>query len=368
MRLPPQPPADPTNRVADTPAAAELGRRIFSDRSLSPSGRVACISCHSPELVFTNGKDTAAEGVGPGNRNVPSMVLASHARWQLWDGRADSLWAQAVLPFEDATEFGSSRLFVAHAVFDRHRSDYEPIFGPLPPLDDAGRFPANGKPGDAAWEAMSPADREAVTRVLADVGKSIAAFERSLRVKPNALDRYADGDAAALTAPQKAGLRAFFDAGCAQCHHGPRLTDDAFHNLRLPTGRADKAADRGRADGIPHLLSSEFLRSGRFSDAAGPPPPALPTSTGETGAFKTPGLRGVPFTMPYGHGGGFGGLASVIEAHRTGGLPGGGRFAAGDAEPWAQGFDPALAAPIEAFLRTLSLDVEDTGLPRSPAP
>ena len=136
---------------------------------------MACISCHSPELVFTNGKDTAAEGVGPGNRNVPSMVLASHARWQLWDGRADSLWAQAVLPFEDATEFGSSRLFVAHAVFDRHRSEYEPIFGPLPPLDDAGRFPASGKPGDAAWETMLPADQEAVTRVLANVGKSIAA-------------------------------------------------------------------------------------------------------------------------------------------------------------------------------------------------
>ncbi len=369
MRLPPRPPPDPTNRVADEPAAAVLGRRLFGDRSLSPSGRVACSSCHDAELVFTNGKDTAAEGVGPGNRNVPSLVLASHARWQLWDGRADTLWGQAVLPFEDPNEFGSSRLFVAHAVFAGHRAEYESVFGSLPPLDKSQRFPPSGKPGDPAWEGMTPQDRDAVTRVFANVGKAIAAFERGLRVSPNALDRYAAGERAALTDSEKRGLRAFFAAGCAQCHYGPRLTDDAFHNLRFPTGRRDLEADAGRAEGIPLLSASEFSRAGVFSDSPGFEPRRTPTTADAMyGAFKTPSLRGVPFTMPYGHGGGFGGLASVIEAHRSGGMPAGSRFAAGDAEPWALAFDSALSDDIQAFLLVLRLDVSDPGPGQEPRP
>lgn len=369
MRLPPRPPPDPTNRVADDPAAAVLGRRLFADRSLSPSGRVACTSCHDAELVFTNGKDTAAEGVAPGNRNVPSLVVASHARWQLWDGRADSLWGQAVLPFEDPNEFGSSRLFVAHAVFARHGAAYESVFGSLPPLEDSRRFPPSGKPGDAAWEGMAPQDREAVTRAFTNVGKAIAGFERGLRVRPNALDRYAAGDPAALTDAEKRGLRAFFAAGCAQCHYGPRLTDDAFHNLRFPTGRRDRQADAGRAAGIPLLLASEFTRAGAFSDSPGSEHRRAP-STGDTmyGAFKTPSLRGVPFTMPYGHSGGFGGLASVIEAHRSGGMPANNRFAAGEAEPWARAFDTALSEDIQAFLLVLRLDVDDAGAGQEPRP
>ncbi len=361
MRLPGGPPADPTNRVADDPAAAALGRQLFFDRSLSPAGR-ACSSCHDPELLFTNGKDVAAEGVGPGQRNVPSVVFAGHARTFLWDGRADALWSQAVLPFEDRNELGSSRLFVAHAVRTRHRSAYEAVFGWLPALGERDRFPLAGRPGEPAWQPMAAADQEAITRVLVNVGKSIAAFERSLVVAPNTLDRYAAGDHDALSTEAKEGLGAFLAAGCAQCHWGPRLSDDAFHNLRFPTGRADGQADRGRLDGAALQRSSEFTTHGRFSDAR---QRRRPPVAGEQalGAFKTPGLRGVPFTMPYGHGGGFGGLTSVVEAHRTGGLPPGSRYAVGRAEPWAQGFDPARTPMIVRFLELLRADLAP---PREP--
>jgi len=326
MRMPERPPLDPTNHVADDATAATFGEQLFFDNSLSPHAR-SCASCHDHELLFTNGKDIASEGVGTGSRNVPTILAASHARAQLWDGRAATLWQQALLPYEDPAEIGSSRLFVAHGVARHHRSTYEEIFGPMPALDDQRRFPIAGGPGTPIWAQMATDDREAVTRVFENVGKSIAAFERGLRLVPTALDRYAGGEFGALTDTQKDGLSAFFEAGCAQCHFGPRLSNDAFHNLRFPTGRPDRQPDRGRGAIVnaPHL----------------------------EGAFKTPGLRGVPFTMPYGHGGGFGGLRSVIDAHRTGGLAMTSRFATGPAEPWAQGFDPALTPEIVEFLQVL---------------
>lgn len=115
---------------------------------------MSCASYHQSQLAFINGKEVPPEGAGIGSRNVPSLVLAAHNRWQLWD---------------------------AHAIERYHRSRYEALFGPLPALSDTTRFAAACKPGDAAYEAMAEADREAVTLVFVHIGKSIAAFERSLR-------------------------------------------------------------------------------------------------------------------------------------------------------------------------------------------
>ncbi len=365
MRLPASPPPDPTNRVADDPAAAAFGDTLFFDTRLSPRNR-ACASCHSPDLLFTNGKDVASEGAGPGTRNVPTILAAAHASSFLWDGRADTLWAQAVMPFEDPTEIGSSRLFVAHAIHAHHRAEYEALFGPMPPLEESGRFPAEGMPGTPAWAEMSAADQASVSQVLANIAKAISAFERQLALVPNALDRYAGGEANALTDEQKDGLQAFLQAGCAQCHYGPRLSDGAYHNLRFPTGRPDRAADAGRSGGTAFRRTHEFGSAGPFSDR-----PREPEAVGDHpsshGAFLTPGLRGVPFTMPYGHGGGFGGLRSVIDAHRTGGLPEGSPFTIGAAEPWAQGFDPVLVPRIQAFLLTLRADLQEPRPPRTAA-
>lgn len=362
------PPPDRGNRLADDARAAALGERLFFETRLAPRAR-ACASCHSAELLFTNGKDIASEGVGQGSRNVPTILWTSHAPALLWDGRADAPWGQAVMPLEDADEMGSSRLFVAHAIARHYRAEYEAIFGALPALDEASRFPSSGKPGDASWAAMAETDRHEVSRVLANVGKAIAAFERRLtrEIAPSRFDRFAAGETTALTEAEQDGLAAFFAAGCAQCHYGPRLSNEAFHNLRFPTGRPDRRADRGRIDAPAMLRSHEFSADGPFSDspAAAPPRPARDEPWAE-GAFRTPGLRGVALSMPYGHGGGFGGLRSVIEAHRTGGLPLSSPYATGAAERWAQGFDPALIPRIQTFLATFTADVPPRfGGPRS---
>ncbi|MBK6460563.1 MAG: cytochrome-c peroxidase [Myxococcales bacterium] len=97
MTLPGPPPKDPTNAVADSAVAAALGKELFSDTRLSPSGTVACATCHAPDKGFADARPRG-RGVTEGDRNTPSVLYASHARFQFWDGRADTLWLQALGP------------------------------------------------------------------------------------------------------------------------------------------------------------------------------------------------------------------------------------------------------------------------------
>src|SRR5258706_12751953 len=66
-------PRDPTNRVADDPRAADLGRRLFFDTRLSSNGRVACSTCHQADRGFQDGI-ALANGVGTTARRT--MPLA----------------------------------------------------------------------------------------------------------------------------------------------------------------------------------------------------------------------------------------------------------------------------------------------------
>jgi len=357
MTLTDPPPPETTNAFADSIPAAALGGKVFSDLTFSPTDQVACASCHAPLRQFADGSPTPPEGVGRVTRNAPSLTLSAYERWQFWDGRADSQWSQALMPIELPNEMGSSRLFVAHTIFEEYQPQYEAIFGTMPPLDDSLRFPANGKPGDPAWEAMAPADQTAVTRILVNVGKSLEAFERTFRGAGSQLDSYIAGDATALTDAEKDGLLAFLQSGCVQCHWGPRMTDDAFHVLRFPTGSTELGPDPGRQTGIPQLLASDFGAGGVWSDDTSKARPAPVAGAWTLGAFKTPQLRNVALTAPYGHGGNYGNLSDVVELIRTGGLAAGSPLTTGTTEPWVAPFDAANDAPITSFLDVLDQQV-----------
>jgi cytochrome c peroxidase len=360
MKLVPAPPADPTNAFGDLPSAVALGKKLFFDVDLSPSRRVSCASCHVGAQGFTDGAPQST-GIARVNRNAPPIPLAAHARWQFWDGRADTLWAQALGPIEDAKEMGSTRLFVAKQIAQRYGAEYDALFAAKYPRPDLAGLPDDGKPGDAAFDALPKATRDAVTRVFVNVGKSIAAFERSLRVRPNALDRYAGGDLTALNAAQKKGLLAFFRVGCAQCHFGPRLTNDAFHALRFATGRQDGAPDKGRIDVLAGLGAREFVASSSWSDA---PEAAKPLTfdpaqmPGMLGAFKTPTLRGLPLTAPYGHGGTLATLLDVARHYGQRGLDAADPLTVGVTEEWVGMFDHGAQRDLVPFLEVLSADVE----------
>lgn len=353
------PPADPTNAVADAPGAVTLGEKLFFDPQLSPSGTTSCATCHVREKDFQDG-NAVSVAAGTGDRNAPSVLFASQSRFQFWDGRADSLWMQALGPFENPGEFASSRLFVARKVASRYAAEYQALFPsyPLPEFSDTARFPLAGKPGDAAYDAMTAADKESVTRMFVNVGKAIAAYERSLITEADALDKYAHGNFAALESHQKGALKSWFTAGCIQCHWGPTLSDGAFHNLRFPTGRRDGKPDQGAAQGLPQLLASDFRQSGRYSDA---PSAAMDLSrfTPEAiatlqGAFKTPILRGTAATGPWGHGGSEASLVKITELYGKAGLPETDARAIGSADPWLTPFDEHVQQSLVAFLQALA--------------
>jgi cytochrome c peroxidase len=318
-------PADPSNAVEQQPAAVELGRRLFADTGLSRNAAVACATCHDPARQFQDGLPLS-RGVGTGKRRAMPIVGAGHATWLFWDGRKDSLWAQALGPLEDAVEHGTNRTRVAHRVARDHRHGYEAVFGALPRLDglpgDAG--PLGSAAEQAAWRAIDARRRDEVSRVFANVGKAIAAYEKSLPHAPTRLDGYIDavlrGDRAAgtlLRADEARGLRLFIGkAQCVSCHNGPLFSDQQFHNTGVPPRDAARP-DRGRAAATAAVRADEFNCLGPFSDA--PPEqcqelrfmvtddPAL------EGAFKTPGLRGVADRPPYMHAGQFATLEQVLR-------------------------------------------------------
>jgi cytochrome c peroxidase len=324
--LPPLPP-DPSNTVADDPAAAALGERIFFDARFSANGAVSCASCHMPEHAFTDGRPFGV-GVGVIPLNTMTLVGAAYSPWQTWNGKRDSQWAQALLPLENPLEHGGDRTFYAHLLAEYYAAEYTALFGPLPDLADGARFPRYAGPVDAvaaniAWETMDAADRDAVNRVFANMGKVLAAYERTLLPKSTRFDRYvaaalADDRpemAAIFTSEEEAGLRLFLGkAGCIGCHHGPLFTDFAFHN----TGIAEGPMARGRATGVMLWAADPFNCLGVYSDAEseGCVQPQLEGAL--PGAFKTPTLRNVTETAPYMHTGAFPDLMAVLRHYNAG--------------------------------------------------
>lgn len=338
LRLSPLPalPADPSNAVADNPAAAELGRRLFFDRRLSGRGDTSCATCHDPQRAWSDGR-VAHDLDSRFRRNVPSLRNSAYNRWYYWDGRADSAWAQALGPIEHPGEMAGDRLAVTRLIADDPglRRRYEALFGPLPAeIDEFRRFPPHAMPMEAspedarhqAWLSMREADRLASNRIFSNVGKAIAAFERGILLTDSVFDRYVAAlrrrDPKAdelLSSDARRGLRLFVGRGaCTLCHSGPLLSDGEFHDVGIALGQGLRI-DPGRHRGVQSLLASPFTRIGDYSDAPGAQPPIryLDLQSDQLGQFKTPSLRGVADTAPYMHDGRFADLRAVVEFYST---------------------------------------------------
>jgi cytochrome c peroxidase len=333
----PPPPGDPGNQQGDDPAAAALGERLFSDTTLSRNGQIACRTCHEPERAFTDGRPTSV-GLATLRRNAPSLLDVAYVRWPFRDGRADSLWSQALVPLEAPDEMGATRTAVVRRVLGDPELTalYREAFGPPPAIRWSDLPPDAGPRGDeaerAAWRALSEPTRESVTRVFTDLGKAIAAYERTLRSRPSRFDAYVDAvlagrpdEAEQLLDPREvAGLRVFIGrGGCLACHLGPRLTDERFHNVGtgdLGTPHEDLGRDAGRRA----LLEFEFnCRSPYHSDAPTADCRHLDQMMATEiqallrGAFRTPGLRNLPATGPYMHDGRHATLEEVVAFYRS---------------------------------------------------
>lgn len=327
-------PPDPSNRFADDEAAAHFGRWLFYDTRLSGSGQFSCATCHDPAQGFGDGRALSV-AAGTTARHAPSLWNSAFQRWQFWDGRCDSQWCQAIGPLENDHELAISRGALAHRVHDSPdlAAAYTELFGPLPALDDPARFPADARPVPedptdpraVAWAAMAPGDQDAVTAVMVNLAKAIAAHERELITGTAPLDDFvdalADGDAAAMDAAlspaAREGLELFLGEGsCVFCHSGPVLSNFEFHNLGLPAPAGSDGTDPGRYAGIDALRESPFNTAGPWSDDPGGDQAAridrIAQTAEQLAQFKVPGLRRVADSAPYFHGGQRDGLTAVV--------------------------------------------------------
>ncbi len=258
---------------ADNPLTAEgvaLGRRLFSERTLSADGSMSCATCHDPARAFAS-NDRLNLGVDghPGTRNAPTLVNLAWSRDFAWDGRRSRLRDQAVAPVTDPVEMHQPLPVALGAL--RATAGYDEAF--------AAAF---GSPGITAERLGLALEQYLLTLVAGD-----SRFDRSL------------GGEAPLTPEEARGFELFmtecdpvrgrFGADCFHCHGGPLFGDFAPHD----TGLDAVPTDAGR-----------FAATGRETDR---------------GKFKTPSLRNVALTAPYMHDGRFATLEEAV-AHYAGGV------------------------------------------------
>jgi cytochrome c peroxidase len=291
---------DPSNRVSGDARAGALGQQLFFDARLSANGAVACASCHVPARAWTDGRRQAA-GIGPLDRNTPTVLDTGLNRWFGWDGASDSLWSFATRPLLHPAEMGGSARHVATVVRgDRALAcGYEAVFRAPPGADDE--------------------------RVLVDVAKAIAAYVETLRSGRTAFDEFRDamarGDRAGMArypAPARRGLKIFVGKGsCSVCHFGPGFTNGEFHDVGIPFALGPGRVDAGRHEGIKRLRSDPLNLLGQHSDdasgAAATRTRHVEPTHASFGQFKTPSLRNVALTAPYMHNGRLASLRDVVR-------------------------------------------------------
>lgn len=387
LRLSPLPalPANPTNRYADDPAAAAFGRTLFFEQRLSGDQTRSCASCHEPARAFADGRPLP-DAPQAHDRNTPTLLNVAHHRWFFSDGSADTLWAQALRPMESGRELASNRARISRLILTdaELRAAYERVFGPPPRITALDALPAGGvfdarpaalagetaAPENAelyrAWDAISSDDQSGVSRVFANVGKALEAYQRRLMTGPAPFDEFIAGlrenDIGRLRAISPSavrGLKLFLGrANCTLCHSGPLFSDREFHNIGVPDRDTRQVNDPGRFAGIELVQRDPFNGLGAFSDApdsafndklrflAQPPHAA--------GAFKTPSLRNVALTAPYMRQGQFKSLEEVVEFYST--LEGAAAAGHGHRETILQPLNLTAGekADLVAFLRTLT--------------
>ncbi len=332
-------PADPTNAVADNPRAAEFGHALFFDPRLSLNGGISCSTCHQPLRKFTDGLPKG-QAIGTSKRNTPSIVGTAYSPWLYWDGRRDSQWSQALSPLEDENEHGTNRQQVLEVISSdpQYAEMYRKLFGELPDMTDV----------------------VAVNIAFANIGKAFAAYERLLQPGPAPFDNYvaallaedADRQAELFSDDEIVGLQLFIgDANCTQCHNGPLLTNNEFHNTGVISFPGE-LPDKGRTIGVREVATNEFNCIGSYSDDTGRACPELEyarTGPELIAAFRTPSLRNVEDTAPYMHKGQLPTLFATLQHYNEASLA---MIGHNEAKPLK--LRDSDLRQLEAFLFTLS--------------
>jgi len=284
-----------------TRAKIELGRQLYFDKRLSGDGTVSCADCHSPATGY--GANTQF-GVGikgqTGNRNSPVSFNRILSKAQFWDGRADSLEAQAIGPMANPIEMGSTHEAVVKLIGSNegYRIQFEKIFGKKPDITLAGKaiaaFERTIVTGPSPYDLYEP-----VRRLLESFPEELADLEELKTEDPDLYKQFTDlkavSDRHPMSEEAKRGRDLFFSqkSNCSACHVGANFADELYHNLGV-----------GMEAAKPDL--------GRYSETK---------QEKDKGAFKTPTLRNIAQTAPYMHDGSQATLEDVVEWYAKGGHP-----------------------------------------------
>ncbi len=294
LRLETLPPVgDPTDNLS-SPAKVKLGKMLFWDPILSGEKDITCATCHHPSLGYSDRLDLSigvrgkglgttriekdSRGIPRVGRNAPTIInaaynglLSYHQSYDpqlapmFWDGRRTSLESQSLGP---------------PAAFNEMRGDayeetltYDSLVSRLRKIEAYADMFANAFDGD-----IHSVNEE-------NIGKAIAAFERTIISRNSPYDQFVNGRKEALTVEQQQGILLFFGkANCATCHSGPMFSDYNYYNLGI--GDNEKVgADLG-------------LQQQR--------------------KFRTPTLRNITLTAPYMHNGVHKTLEDVMNYYNEG--------------------------------------------------
>ena len=318
----------PADNVAND-ARVALGRKLYFEPRLSKDGTVACATCHDVSRGFGDRRGTS-EGIGDkvGRRNAPTTLNAALYSSQFWDGRAATLEEQAKLPIQNPIEMGQP---------------------------DGNAAIAGIKNDPEYKQAFQNAYGRAVN--FEDVGRAIAAFERTLIFIDAPFDRFIGGDTKAIDDDAKAGWVLYNGKGrCNACHQIssslPIGTDNRFHNVGVSArhqdfealakkGLAAIAKDSSKETLDKLAIETDLSELGRFT---------VTRNRADIGAFKTSQVRNVGITAPYMHDGSMATLWDVMDHYNKG----------GEANPYLDGGIEPLALTekeidqLVAFLFTLT--------------
>jgi cytochrome c peroxidase len=274
-----------------TRAKIELGRQLYFDPRLSADSTVSCASCHNPAEGYSAHTKTGVGVRGQlGGRNSPVSFNRILSGPQFWDGRAESLEAQAVGPIQNPIEMGFTHEGVVKRLGEMpvYKKQFDAIFGELT-IDRVGQ-------AIAAFErvlvtAPSAYDYGEQMRAFAGLDPDDIAEDAELAAKYAAAK--ADAEAHPMSEEASRGRDIFFSekGNCTACHVGANLADEKYHNIGIGMDKPE-----------PDL--------GRFVVTKDPK---------DTGGFKTPTVRNVALNPPYMHDGSVATLEEVVEWYDKGG-------------------------------------------------
>ncbi|NOQ70392.1 MAG: c-type cytochrome [Crocinitomix sp.] len=294
----------------------KLGRMLFYEKALSKDGSMACASCHLQEDGFSD-SDQFSEGVDGlfGARQAMAVVnLAWNENGFFWDGRAELLRHQSVLPIQDPLEMNETLENVIAKLETKELYSLQKIY-----KDQFVRAFENG----------------AINEL--NISLALEAFMMSIVSDDSKYDRYLVGTAT-LTDSEERGRELFFGeyneffpetsgADCAHCHTGTNFENDKYINNGL-----DSEVD--------------FTDLGRYD---------VTEDDADKAKFKVTSLRNIAQTGPYMHDGRFNTLEEVVN-HYNGELHSSSTLDPALASTMGTGLmlDADEIADLIAFLHTLT--------------